>query len=1100
MDHTEDTDAKEDGVTEPDPCQKRKSGGGWLRTIFKLFIVFPLLFLGAVSAWVTYSPPDLDRFIPQLSQYLSKESGFNVKLEGLSARGGLSSAIEGSKVSISLPNHEKPFLQANALLFRFSPMNWFKGWNSVGVIIEDADINLHRDADGQILIGNQNLNSDQALGTKQQQGMKKNSAKKILPFSSITFRKSRVTWLDEQVRGKNGATTVTVSSVNLSLLFSLDGTLRLTMDGKIPAKGWTTSLLLEGERTTDGTWTGDLHAKELHPSIFRPYLAGIQPLNGFSSPVNLESSILWDNKSGWFTSYWRLKAGWGVIKWPDMFRWPLPITGLIANGSLHVEDGISDFEVEQFDLDNLHGKAHGYLTLTGLGGDDPQIDLEANAGGVPVNKAKFYYPAGIMHKPLVKWLDSSLKSGIINHANVAIKGPLSKFPFGKPKKISAETWAKMEKETKFKVIGDISGLSLRFYPGVLPLTNVSTKVLFDRKSFSGKVANANFGNSSGVHGAVKIANLTHKQIVDVNFQADKADLTTLWKEIMANPTLDWDRAIGLSGSHLSGKSDVNMNVKIPLWQLNKTTFSGRMDFSEAKVKLPFFDQRFSGVKGWLTLDPKKIGISVLESSFVDFPVHGQINLLDYSKPKQVRFDARLNSAVTDDRLGKWFSPLLGADGDFLGTAPFWVDIKRSASDADFNMKAKLIADSLNIQGTMGWQKPEGEKADINFTGNLKLNGMLLLSQIGANLGNLGFDGDGRWDFSNNQGELHLESFNLGETKGRLGIAQTNPLASGLGDWLVRADLDILDLSPLWKTKTGPDIEKIKPIVDRDWPRVNLKLKSQRMLMANNSESNFIVADMDIEKRFFKLHTLQGTWGDGDVSMKGELLWPFQFGAGFYTGWFNIESDDAGYLLKSLNAQKDFMFGGSGDLEITLDGFIPPGGELKDYLTGIGQINLRNGSFTKLKFFSTILGLFSLKDLPNLIIGDRPDLESKGFVYNSFKGKLIFEDSILRTDSMVMNGPSMKIVLSGLVDLPEDRIKLLVGIRPLQTLDSIISKVPLLGAILTGSRGALLETQFNVEGTIHKPKVTIRPLSSLTPGIIRDILNAPTGATKNDKTE
>jgi uncharacterized protein YhdP len=1091
MAQTEDTDTKEQCASKTAHSTKRSFFGRLLRRLFFVFILFPILLLGGVSAWITYLPPNLDRFTPQLNHFLSEQTGFQVKLDGVSARGGLSLAVEGSGVSISDLKTPKPLLTAKTLLLRFSPVNWAKGWNSVGLVVEGADVQLRRDSNGEIFIGNL------SLGGKQGQDSQVNKTTKRVPFSSITFRESRIVWLDKQVKNNKKPVKIKLSTVNASLLFQLSGAFRLTVDGKIPAKGWTTQLAFEGEKDRHGRWSGEVKVEELHTATFRPYITNIEPLKGFSGPINLESSLSWDDSTRQFTSYWRLKAGWGVIKWPKMFRWPLPVTGLIANGSLDMEKGISRFEVEQFDLDNLHGKANGRLLLTGLGGTNPKIDLEADAGGIPVNKAKFYYPFGIMHAPVVNWLDDSLKNGFINHANVKIKGPFADIPFDKPKKVSKKNWAKLKKDTQFLIKGEVSGLSLRFYPGVIPLTNISTKVTFDRKAFFGKVEKASFGNSKMIKGDVTIANLVDKSLVDIEFQSRNADLTTLWKEIMANPTLHWDRAIGLVGSSLSGYGDINMKIEVPLWKSSGTSFSGRMDFSEAKVNLPYTDQPFTNVKGWLILNPEKIGISVLESAFADFPVHGQINLIDYSDAKKRYFDARLNSSITEDRLGKWFSPLLGSDGEFLGTAPFWLDIKRSAKDLSFTVKAKLIADSLDIYGTMGWQKPEGEKGAISGSGILNMNGLLLLSTINTELGNLSFKGDGRWDLPRNQGELHFTSFNIGETKGRLGIAQTNPLASGLGDWLVRADLDILDISSLWKTKIRPEIEHIKPIVDREWPRVNLKLKAQRLLLDDRSEANFIIADMDIEKRFFKLHTLQGTWGDGDVVMKGELLWPFQFGSGFYTGWFNIESDDVGYLLESLDIQDNFMFGGSGNLNITLDGFIPPGGEFKDHLTGVGQIKLRNGSFARLEFFSTILGLFSLKDLPNLVVGDRPDLDSKGFSYNSFKGELVFEDSILRTNSLEMEGPSMKIVLSGWVDLPDDRIKLRVGIRPLQTLDSIISKVPLLGTLLAGSRGAVLETQFSVEGKLSKPKVRIRPLSSLIPGIFHDILNAPTKSDPDD---
>ena len=1091
MAQTKDTHSQERRATDPDPCADRKSKGRWLRRIFYTLFLLPSLILGGGSVWLTFYPPNLDRFLPQINQYLSTESGFAVQLQGLTARGGLSLAVEGSNISIALSEQTQPFLQSKTVLLRFSPVNWAKGWNSVGVVIEGADINLHRDEKNRIFIGDQQLNGTFAKSSH------RTRTGNALPLSSITLRNSQISWVDEKVKYNKKPAEINLSAVNASVMLELDGTLKVTVDGQIPTDGRNTTLAIKGGKNNNSSWVGELKVEGMHVDAVRPYVDHIRPLRGFSSLLNLEASLLWEGDADKFTSFWRFKAGWGVIKWPMMFRWPLPITSLLANGSLIVEKGISRFEVGQFDLDNLHGKANGHLLLAGLGGADPTIDLEVDAGGVPVNKAKFYYPYGIMHEEVVSWLDNSLKNGIVNHANVIIRGPLFTIPYGKPIKIGDKEWVDLKKNTQFSVDGEVNGLSLRFFPGLLPLDNISGNVLFDRKSFSAKIDKAQFGNSHKIKGDVKIANLVHQPVVDIEFLANQADLETLWKEVVASPTLKWDSSLGLTGSRLSGQSDVTMKIAVPLWHMKDTTFSGRMDFSEAKVKLPFFDPVFSNVKGWLKLAPEKIGISVLESKFADFPIHGQINLLDYSEPNKVSFDARFNSSISDVRLSKWFSPLLGSDGEFVGTAPFWLDVKRSANDPHFIIKAKLIADSLDIQGVMGWQKPEGEQGALSCSGNLKLDGMLFLSKVEAGLGNLDFAGDGRWDLSRNQGELHLTKFNLGETKGRLGIAQTNPLSSGLGDWLVRADLDLLDLSALWESKIRRQIEHIKPIVDREWPRVNLKLKSHTVLLADRSKATDIIAEMDIEKRFLKLHTLQGLWGEGDVLMKGELLWPFQFGAGFYTGWFNIESNDVGNLLESLDVHEDFMFGGSGNLDITLDGFIPPGGDFKDHLTGVGHIKLRNGSFAKLDFFSTILGLFSLKDLPNLIVGDRPDLEADGFGYKSFKGELLFEDSVLRTNSMVLNGPSMKIVMSGWVDLPEERLKLLIGIRPLQTLDSFISKVPLLGTILTGNRGAVLETQFDVEGELQKPKVTIRPFSSLAPGIVRDILNVPTDSAEKD---
>ncbi|MBF0188223.1 MAG: AsmA-like C-terminal domain-containing protein, partial [Magnetococcales bacterium] len=150
----------------------------------------------------------------------------------------------------------------------------------------------------------------------------------------------------------------------------------------------------------------------------------------------------------------------------------------------------------------------------------------------------------------------------------------------------------------------------------------------------------------------------------------------------------------------------------------------------------------------------------------------------------------------------------------------------------------------------------------------------------------------------------------------------------------------------------------------------------------------------------------------------------------------------------------------------------------------------NGFIHRFQTLSKVLGLLSLPDLPKLLIGDRPDLEGEGFFYKRFQGFFSVEKSVLRAERFQLEGPSMEVILSGTLDFPGNKVDALVGVRPLQTLDQILRGVPLLGKLVGGSREALFETTFDVVGALAEPKVRIRPVDSLAPGILRDIFNVP----------
>jgi len=84
--------------------------------------------------------------------------------------------------------------------------------------------------------------------------------------------------------------------------------------------------------------------------------------------------------------------------------------------------------------------------------------------------------------------------------------------------------------------------------------------------------------------------------------------------------------------------------------------------------------------------------------------------------------------------------------------------------------------------------------------------------------------------------------------------------------------------------------------------------------------------------------------------------------------------------------------------------------------------------------------------------------------------------------MVMKSPVFNAVGTGKLDLVHGMVDLDLGIHPLGTVDALVSKVPLVGYILTGEGKSLLTYYFEVKGPMKNPDVQYIPFKNLGKGV------------------
>ncbi len=100
------------------------------------------------------------------------------------------------------------------------------------------------------------------------------------------------------------------------------------------------------------------------------------------------------------------------------------------------------------------------------------------------------------------------------------------------------------------------------------------------------------------------------------------------------------------------------------------------------------------------------------------------------------------------------------------------------------------------------------------------------------------------------------------------------------------------------------------------------------------------------------------------------------------------------------------------------------------------------------------------------------------------------------DNAAFEGPSMSLRLNGSYDRTTKQLNIDGKMAPAIPLNRLVGKIPLLGGLLTGSQDGVVVADFKLKGTTDDPQINVRPLSVITPGLLKDFWRGITGS--NDK--
>ncbi len=189
----------------------------------------------------------------------------------------------------------------------------------------------------------------------------------------------------------------------------------------------------------------------------------------------------------------------------------------------------------------------------------------------------------------------------------------------------------------------------------------------------------------------------------------------------------------------------------------------------------------------------------------------------------------------------------------------------------------------------------------------------------------------------------------------------------------------------------------------------------------------------------------------------------------------IRSDDAGAALRAAGI---FDRARGGALDLTLR----PTGAEGSY---DGDFAIRGIRVVNAPVLAEMLGAIS-------VIGLIEQLNGSGILFSDVKGSFLLTPKAVEIRQGSAIGASLGVSGEGLYDSVTKQIDLRGTISPIYLLNGI-------GAIVSKSRDGLFGFNYRLQGPASDPRISINPLSILTPGMFREIFRAPPPRIKADAT-
>ncbi|MCK8516247.1 hypothetical protein M0534_07895 [Methylonatrum kenyense] len=788
----------------------------------------------------------------------------------------------------------------------------------------------------------------------------------------------------------------------------------------------------------------------------------------------------------------------GALVFPGLFRGELPFSSLQAGAALHFRRG-DDWVLDLHSVDarTADGRLRGHALFGRRHGSPLYLDIHGRLQGEEGNVASTprYLPAGIMPPALVDWLDRSLIDGTAREAEVNVQGFAPDFPFA-------------HGEGRFEVLAELRDATLNYWPEWPALEEADGRLHFFGQSMDIRATEGRIGDA-GVRGvAARIAVLGQTALtIDGEVEADgEAYLDFLRAMPLAGDGL----RTALSAMRLDGRHPLALGLEVP-FQGQPIAVNGRVDLRDAAFAVPDWDLRADRLSGSVRFTESGILADQVQGRFHGAPVRlrshlddpGRITLL--AELDGVPVSALQAHVPAVDFLSG------GTDVQLRARLPDFSGLAADEPLARLDFRSSMRGVGSNLPSPLDKAEDESTRLEVAFDVDPQLGPVRIAygdrTRVLVLPGDRGVDGIGV-RFGGEQPRIPvaggLEVSGRLDTLDLAGWTDYRPreqgtAADGEGLPLRWLDLDVTSLrfnalelrevelfgvrenDTLQLTFSGTDALgslAIPLAADAEEPfRADLdylNLRGVGELTALNGDGGgpwladglqpadlpglvFNIADLRLEERpLGRLALRAGPDADGDYVLENLGLSGADHELEARGGWQSadgvrlrgvLRSEDVGALLAGFG-YGEMKRGGRGRLRANLQWPDGPQALRMDAMQGEMSLRLRDGQLVQVEpGAGRVFGLLSVALIPRRLNLDFGDVFEEGFAYDSLDAELSFANGIATPETLVMEGPSARIAVSGPVDLSRREYDQHVIVRPKAS-----ATLPLVGGLVGGLPG------------------------------------------------
>ncbi len=166
----------------------------------------------------------------------------------------------------------------------------------------------------------------------------------------------------------------------------------------------------------------------------------------------------------------------------------------------------------------------------------------------------------------------------------------------------------------------------------------------------------------------------------------------------------------------------------------------------------------------------------------------------------------------------------------------------------------------------------------------------------------------------------------------------------------------------------------------------------------------------------------------------------------------------------------------------------------------GHVHIQSpqGRILKLK---TLAKIFSIVNITDLLDPETLDLSKKGFPYSRMDIDTHIEKNKLILERAVVHGEGLNLFAKGDMNMDDLHADITLLIAPLKSIDTLISKVPIIGEPIIGEDGSIVAIPVTIKGPLNDPKITaLHPeaVGDAVWGLVKDTMMLPFNILKQGK--